>query len=247
MTKRFKIALLTMLAVGAAWFAPTAKADEWNKQTVLTFNEPVEIPGQVLPAGTYIFKLVDSQSDRNIVQVFTEDQQHLLATIMAIPDYREEPADRTVVTFEERTSGSPEALHSWFYPGDTDGFEFVYSKSERQYAAQSEQPAHAAEVSETSQQIAPQQITTDLATAEQTESELPAPVVVGEEEQVIIAQAAAVEPGGDAAAANDSDSAQTSVADTLPQTAGNFASIPLMGLVLLSGGLTALRFATKQS
>ena len=31
----------------------SAKADEWNKRTVMTFSQPVELPGIVLPAGTY--------------------------------------------------------------------------------------------------------------------------------------------------------------------------------------------------
>ena len=132
MTQLWKSALLTLLVGGAAWLAPAAKADEWDKQTVLTFNEPVEVPGKVLPAGTYVFRLADSQSDRNIVQVFTEDEKQLLATILAIPAYRIEPTGNTVVTFDERPSGSPEALHKWFYPGDTYGFEFVYPKSEMQ-------------------------------------------------------------------------------------------------------------------
>ena len=125
MTQLWKSALLTLLVGGAVWLAPAAKADEWDKQTVLTFNEPVEIPGKVLPAGTYVLRLLDSQSDRNVVQVFTEDQKQLLATILAIPAYRVEPTGKTVVTFDERPSGSPEALHEWFYPGDNYGFEFV--------------------------------------------------------------------------------------------------------------------------
>src|SRR5579883_1434637 len=104
MTQLWKSALLTLLVGGAAWLAPAAKADEWDKQTVLTFNEPVEVPGKVLPAGTYVFRLADIQSDRNVVQVFTEDQKHILATIMAIPAYRIDPAGQTVVTFDERPS-----------------------------------------------------------------------------------------------------------------------------------------------
>src|SRR5579862_8634777 len=134
MMKRFKVAFFTLLVAGVACFAPGARADEWDKETILTFNEPVEIPGKVLPAGTYVFRLADSESDRNVVQVFTEDEKQLLATILAIPAYRIEPTGNTVVTFDERPSGSPEALHKWFYPGDTYGFEFVYPKSEMQLA-----------------------------------------------------------------------------------------------------------------
>jgi hypothetical protein len=239
MIQRWKFAFLTLLAGGAAWLAPAAKADESNKETVLTFNEPVQIPGQVLAAGTYVFKLVDSQSDRDIVQIFTEDQKHLLATVMAIPDYREEPTGRTVVTFEERPSGSPEALHAWFYPGDTTGVAFVYPKSETQLAAKSEEPPPAA-----MPLAPPQQAMTEQLAPEPANDEPPAPVIVREQE-VIIAQALPVQ--ADNAAPAETDSAPTSLPDTLPQTAGNFASLPLLSVLLLTGGFTTIRFATKRS
>lgn len=87
--------------------APRLKADAWNERTTVTFNEPVEIPGQVLSAGTYVFKLMDSQSDRNIVQIFNKAENHVYATILAIPDYRLKPAGKTVITFEERAADSP--------------------------------------------------------------------------------------------------------------------------------------------
>ena len=103
-------------------------ADEWDQKTIVTFSGPVEIPGQVLPAGTYVFKLADSQSDRNIVQVFSKDQRHLYGTFLAIPDERLRPAGKTIVTFDERAAGAPEAVKAWFYPGDQYGHEFVYPK-----------------------------------------------------------------------------------------------------------------------
>ena len=228
MTKRLKFAFLALLAAGAALFAPAARADEWDKLTVLTFNEPVEIPGKVLPAGTYVFKLFDSQSDRSIVQIFTEDQKHLVATIMAIPDYREEPASKTVVTFDERPSGSPEALHSWFYPGDNYGVEFVYKKSERQYVARSEEPA-----------MMP--VPLPAAPVLQEADAVPTvPVVMREEEVVTIAEPAP-------ATAASAETAPASLPETLPQTAGNFAILPLLGVVLLSSGFAAIRFGTRQA
>ena len=228
MTQRVKFAFLALLAAGAALFAPAARADEWDKLTVMTFNEPVEIPGKVLPAGTYVFKLFDSQSDRSIVQIFTEDQKHLVATIMAIPDYREEPASKTVVTFDERPSGSPEALHSWFYPGDNYGVEFVYKKSERQYVARSEEPA-----------MTP--VPLPAAPVLQEADAVPTvPVVMREEEVVTIAEPAP-------ATAASAETAPASLPETLPQTAGNFAILPLLGVVLLSSGFAAIRFGTRQA
>jgi hypothetical protein len=107
---------------------PQAKADEWNQKTVFTFSGPVEIPGQVLNPGTYVFKMSDSQTDRDIVQVFNKDETHLYGTFLVIPDYRLRPRGKPIVTFEERAAGSPEAVRAWFYPGDNYGHEFVYPK-----------------------------------------------------------------------------------------------------------------------
>ena len=103
-------------------------ADDFDQKTVFTFSGPVEIPGQVLSAGTYVFKLADSSSDRNIVQVFNRDETHLYGTFLAIPDYRIKPAGKTIITFEERAAGSPEAVEAWFYPGENYGHDFVYPK-----------------------------------------------------------------------------------------------------------------------
>jgi len=228
MTQRLKYALLALVATGAAWFAPAAKADEWDKRTVMTFNEPVEIPGKVLPAGTYVFKLLDSESDRTVVQIFTEDQKRLVATVIAIPDYREEPADKTIVTLEERPSGLPEALHSWFYPGDNYGVQFVYRNPERQYAARSEEP------------VAAPAPPVQMVAANPVEPE-PVPAFLAERE-VVIAQAA---PPEDNSAPAENEPAP--MPDTLPQTAGNFAMIPLLGIVLLSGGFTAIRYSTRHN
>ena len=109
---------------------PQARADEWNQKTIFTFNQPVEIPGQVLQPGTYVFKLVDSQSDRNIVEVFDKNETHLYGTFLAIPNYHLQPAGRTIITFKERAAGAPEAVRAWFYPGEKAGDEFIYSAAE---------------------------------------------------------------------------------------------------------------------
>ena len=120
------VAVLCLLAV------PSASADDWNRKTVITFSGPVEVPGvgaQTLPAGTYVFKIFDSQSDRHIVQIFNQDETHVFTTILAIPNYRLKTTDKTVISFRERPAGQPEALKAWFYPGRQWGEEFVYAKS----------------------------------------------------------------------------------------------------------------------
>jgi hypothetical protein len=108
--------------------ASTVRADEWNKRTVITINEPIQLPNTVLPAGTYVFKLLDSPSDRHIVQVFDKDETHLLTTILAIPNYRLQPTGKSAFAFWETQAGNPQALRAWFYPGDNFGQEFAYPK-----------------------------------------------------------------------------------------------------------------------
>ena len=120
------------LAVLCVLVVPTARADDWNRKTVITFSEPVEVPGvgqHNLPAGTYVFKILDSQPDRHIVQIFNQDESQVLTTILAIPNYRLKTTDKTTITFRERPTGQPEALRAWFYPGRAWGEEFVYAKS----------------------------------------------------------------------------------------------------------------------
>jgi hypothetical protein len=119
---------LLALTLFGATLLPSARADTWNKRTVVTFSQAVEVPGRVLPAGTYTFKLLDSLSDRNIVQIFNADGSQIITTILAINNYRLEPTGETVMKFSERPGDSPEALRAWFYPGDAFGQEFVYPK-----------------------------------------------------------------------------------------------------------------------
>lgn len=109
-----------------AAFPHPASADLWNHRTKLTFTEAIEVPGKVLPAGTYIFKLMDSNADRHIVQIFNADESQLLDTTITVPDKRTKVTGKTVVKFAERPSNSPEALKAWFYPGARYGEEFVY-------------------------------------------------------------------------------------------------------------------------
>ena len=114
-----------------------ASADTFNKKTKLTFSQPVRVPGTTLSAGSYIFKLVDSQSSRNIVQVMNTRENRVYATILAIPDYRLNPSSQTVVTFGEVGAGCAAAVKAWFYPGDNTGNRFVYGKKEAEQMAMS--------------------------------------------------------------------------------------------------------------
>ncbi len=128
--RAFYIGALAVTGVGliGTSFVPRAHADTWNKMTIVAVNEPIIAGNKVLDPGTYVWKLLDSQSDRHIVQIFDKDQKHLEETVLAIPNYRLKPQGKTQFTFWETPAGVPKAVRAWFYPGDNFGQEFAYPK-----------------------------------------------------------------------------------------------------------------------
>ena len=112
----------------ALTFMPRVKADAWDKKTIMSINEPIIAGNKVLQPGKYVWKLMDSPSNRHIVQIFNADQSHLETTILAIPDYHLKPADNTQFSFYETPAGVPKAVRAWFYPGDNFGQAFAYPK-----------------------------------------------------------------------------------------------------------------------
>lgn len=124
----FKPAVLSVAALLGLSFTPSLKADQWNKKTVITITETIQLPHTVLEPGTYVFKLADSQSDRHIVQIFNATETQIIATILAIPNYRLKPTGKSVFRFWETPAGTPKAMRAWFYPGDNFGQEFAYPK-----------------------------------------------------------------------------------------------------------------------
>jgi Protein of unknown function (DUF2911) len=128
----------------ALFFELAAHADEFDQATTITFSEPIQIPGQILPAGTYLFKLPQGDSDRNIVQIFNANRTVLYATLQTIATDRQEPTDDTAVTLAEPESGGPSVLVKWFYPGHETGNEFLYPKQKEKELAQDKQQTIAA-------------------------------------------------------------------------------------------------------
>jgi hypothetical protein len=231
----FAVFALTLLGVT---LATGARADEWNKTTVMTFSQPVEIPGQILPAGTYTFVLLDSPADRHIVQIFDADGMHIIATVLAINNYRLKPTGDTVVKFAERAGDNPEALKAWFYPGDNFGQEFVYPKQraiELAVIVKESVPALAADadlklvpiVAET-----PEQKEVPVAEAIMV---TPAPAEVAPTTPVV--QETIPAP----VAATPAPEVET---NQLPQTASQLPLIALLGLSSLGAALLLKRFSS---
>ncbi len=105
---------------------PVARADESNEATQVTFNQPVQIPGRILPAGTYWFVLPNDNTQHYQVRIYNSDRTVFYATVLTIGAERLQPTDKTAITFAVREPGQPEAIVYWFYPGSTIGHEFLY-------------------------------------------------------------------------------------------------------------------------
>lgn len=110
-------------------FAGRATADEMDQRTVVTFSNPVEIPGQVLPAGTYVFKLSAIQTERETIQIYNADESRLIATEITIPVDFVTPPSNAMFEMRETAAGNPPQLREFAYPGATCGHEFVYKNT----------------------------------------------------------------------------------------------------------------------
>jgi LPXTG-motif cell wall-anchored protein len=137
-----RMIVLLGMAVSILGAGLSARADNGNKLTYVTFAEPVELPGNVvLQPGTYAFVVLETYGFRNVVQVFDKNKTHLYATVLTIPNYRDEATDKTVIKFSETPAGNPIALKEWFYPANGYGQEFVYPRNRaRELAKISNEP-----------------------------------------------------------------------------------------------------------
>lgn len=215
--------------------APIAKANELDRKTVVKFSEPVEVPGvgaQVLPAGTYIFRVLDSPSDRHIVQILSEDGTHVFTTILAIPNFRLKATDKTVITFSERPAGEPEALKAWFYPGREWGDQFVYERSK---AIQLATETHEVVLSTPSVLVA---APIEVLNTAPVEAVNPSGETV---ETAVAVEAPPAEPV--AVVQAPAPVAEPAPAASLPKTASNLPLIGLAGLLMLGGGLVLTGFS----
>jgi len=221
------LAIATGFGLFGAMLAPNALADQWNKRTILTVNEPIQIPGKVLQPGKYVMKLMDSPSDRHIVQIFNGDETQIVTTVLALPNYRLEPTGKTEFGFWETPPGQPRALRAWFYPGDNFGQEFAYPKNEAvsiaQYtktsvpttAAENESQLTTAQVGTVNQQGQEESLGSNYQNNTQMAQNTPAPTPAPEP-----APAPAATP------------------QALPKTASPLPLIGLLGLISLAGFFT---------
>jgi hypothetical protein len=229
--------LLFGVALIAAAVTPPVKADQWDKKTVITINEPVQMPSccnadhtVVLQPGTYVLALVDSLSDRHIVRVFEKDQKTVVTTILAIPNYRLQPTGTSAFQFWETPAGQPRAMRAWFYPGDNFGQEFAYNKAQSvEIARVAKAPVPTVVVeSEAELKTAPVVIVDEKG----EEAPLPAPTVVAKSEPA--PEREATTPVSEAPAPAK-----------LPDTASPYPLFGLIGLGLVIASKVLSRFSKR--
>jgi hypothetical protein len=224
-------AVVFTLAFFGATIAPRVRAQDdqgYIKRTRVTFSQQIEIPGQYLPAGTYMMELIDSNPNRHIVRFSNADRTKVIATVLAIPNLRLKTTDKTVIMFAERPANSPEALKAWFFPGDNFGQEFVYPKTRAIQLAQAAKEPVLAFTAET-----------EPATEELKTAPVVAETPAKEEEQV----AEVVEaPAPVLVAENRAPEAQEA-----PKTASPIPLIALIGVTALGLAFAVKRFTATDS
>jgi len=250
---RIKLAAAASVLTMASVAVMPAFADQWNKKTIITIGETVQVPGAVLQPGKYVMKLMNSDSNRHIVQIFNEREDQLQTTILAIPNYRLQPTGKTEFQWWETPAGQPKALRAWFYPGDNFGQEFAYPKSTAIQIAQSTnevvpsvsgEDLSKATVSSVDKSGAESELNKETYTA-QTPTPAPAPEVA-QNTPAPVPQAVtpAPEPAPTTVAADTATRARTE--ERLPTTASPFPLAGLAGFFAL-GTSVALRLAAKRS
>jgi len=242
------VAVVSMAGIGIA------AADQWDKKTIITTDEVMQLPNMMLQPGTYVIKLAESSSNRHIVQFYDKDEKHLITTVLAIPNQRLRLTGKSVFAFWEVPAGQPKALRAWFYPGDNFGQEFAYRRQEATTITASntgaevpidDRPAAEPTASATNEQTpAP----APVAAAEPAPTPAPTEVAAAPQQP---APAATPEPVTPIAAPADTSDAQrisqtTQQLDSLPKTASNLPWLVLTGLLSILGAL-ALNLAYRRS
>jgi hypothetical protein len=251
-----RIGALTAVLVSLA--PPPTIADEHDKKGIVNFSQPTEVPGIVLPPGTYVIKLLDSQSNRHIAEIMNEKMDHLYALTFTAAAFRVERTGKPVLTFYEGTRGQPPAIRRWFWPGELDGIEFLYPKDQaaKIAAATNQRVAEGGlpTVAESGQSLTPDNskgftlhsqdeskpATTPLTAAAAEPAAAPPPVVIAQNapppqpaRETVQAQPAQAAQSNSPAVSADANSSDRTSDTNLPQTASNLPLIGAIGIVSL--------------
>jgi LPXTG-motif cell wall-anchored protein len=218
------------IALAVTTLAPRAKADDYNKRTLLTVKQTIQIKDTVLEPGQYVLQLQESDSDRHIVELFNRDRTHILGTYITLPRYRVHDPDKSTFTFWETPPGTAKALRAWYYPGNGMGEEFPYPNTHHMLAsAETPAPAPAPSAAVTPAPALPAAAPApEAAMPEVTQPEAPAPA-----ETPAPSAAPAPEPAPNPPAQADTQANQAAPAE-LPKTGSRYPLFGIAGVSLLA-------------
>lgn len=213
---RLFLAIGSLVLLGLTIAVPTWASD-FDKKTILTIDQPIQVPNAVLQPGKYVIKVVDSLGNQHIVQIFNADETQLITTILAIPNWRLKVTDKSSFVFWETPPGQPPALRAWFYPAWNWGQEFAYPKTKAVAIAAA---AHA-EVPSTEAKAAPEMKSAEVVEVTPQGTVEPVPEVTAPAEVAQAEQPPAPAP-------------EVVQETKLPKTASPYPLIGLLGLVFLA-------------
>lgn len=234
MKQKLATLVLALSLIGMAWTTPANAQTNRNHRTLLTFSQPVEVPGTVLPAGTYTFELNDSMSNRHIVHIFDEGGTKLMAIVLAVPNRRMTATDETVITFAEVPAGQPQAVRYWYYPGQVLGHEMVYPATR----------AHALSTSVATVPSVEDTYYTDAKVEAMRTAEIAAARAAREETPVVVTTPAPTPVY--APTTTPVYEPTTTRRTALPRTASALPLLALFGFGTLAVGMTMRRFSRRR-
>jgi hypothetical protein len=218
-----------------AAMAPSAAAQPFDRRTIMTINQPFQVPGTALPAGKYVIRLMDTAGTRTVVQILNAEETKSYAIVLGIPDYKLKTPEKTEFSFYEAKPGNPVPLHAWFYPGNNYGVEFVYPK------------AKAVEIAkESGEHVIATTIPEPVAAAELKREPLVAIEPGGKEVEVAKVHPEAVTETRPTAAEPKLAAEAPKAAEELPKTASPIPLVALTGL-LAAGAASVLRAVRRRS
>lgn len=220
----------------AAFLLPSAKADMFDKRTILTVHETIQIPGMVLDPGTYVMKRTIPRTDPDIISFLNRDEDEVLATVHAIPVERQEATGESVFLFDEARGTEPKALKVWYYPGEITGAEFVYPKDQNLLAMNTQEGEFIGGLApKTESSVAEPAPSSELSTEAESGISIavpePEPQAAAEEDREVEIAQARPEPQE-----ADEPAAAADEPETLPATGGILPLLALMGAAAAVGG-----------
>jgi hypothetical protein len=233
-----RIVVLSSLAALTLGISGVAQAQPADYRTYFTFSAPVTLPGVTLPAGRYLFRLADPDGSRKVISVLSADGKTPLAMLHTIPNKLLQAPGDAEIRFMETPANVPPAIKTWWYPGQSIGYEFIYPRQQALQLAKVTPEPVLTTVAETK----------DFETADLSRisgSGVPSPVVAADNPAAVAAtgrvqQGEVVTGGGSVTAAQDpraDERARTTTRTALPQTASSLPTVALFGALAMLAGL----------